>query len=163
VGISLTTALFLMLLGCNSHSPKQQTELCLSFIDTVINWNGEPRREIGMMKDSLKDGLWISFYPDGGIAHIDFFEKGKWNGPSKYYNKNGQLVSYREVLNNMFHGKSCFYLDNGVMIGSSNWANDKPDGISETYHDNGELDYSIEYKDGEYVRTVYGNPPIIEE
>lgn len=165
VGISFAMALLLMQIGCNSHSPKQQLEPNLSFIDTISKeWNAESfRREIGMMKDSLKEGLWITVYPDGGIASIDFFEKGKWNGPSKYFHRNGQLALYREIRNGIFHGKSYGYLSNGVMISSSHWLNDKPDGIFETYHDNGELDYAVEYKEGEYIRTVYGNPPIIEE
>ncbi len=161
--ISLVTALFLI--GCVNPKPPKVEESNLSFVNTLLNdINGEVlRREIGMMKDSLKQGLWISFYPDGKIYGIEFFDNGKWNGPWYYFHKNGQLMMYHETKNGKWQGKGYNYYSNGVLMSKANFVNDRLDGEYEEYEEDGTLFRIWEYKNGAFVKAILGTAPLPDE
>ena len=149
----ISSTLALILLSCNR--PQKVPDLDF----TYEKYEDGRIKELGMKKDSMKEGLWISFYPNGKINGIEFFDHDKWNGPIYYFHENGQLSIYRETKDGVFHGKGYNYYHHGVVAGNVNFIDDKQDGIFENYDDEGKLMCITEYKDGKYVRTIYGPEP----
>ncbi len=125
--------------------------------------NGIPK-EIGILQDSVKQGLWIRFYPTGKADYISFYKDGKQTGPQRRFYENGRLASYHEMLQDLNHGKyTTYYNPNGRIASESYWINDTINGISTQYLENGEIDTQVEYKKGKCVRVIIGVLPIIEE
>ena len=53
----------------------------------------------GEMKDDVRNGEWISYFPDGKVQSTGFFENDKRTGKSQVYYENGNLWmdgSYKE-------------------------------------------------------------------
>ena len=119
-------------------------------------------KEVGILQDSVKQGLWIKFYPTGKIEFISFYQDGKQTGHQRSFWENGKLASYREMRDDMFHGRQITYYRNGQIAGEYFVINDTIDGIITGYSEDGEIDRQIEYRKGEYVRTIVGVEHIIE-
>jgi antitoxin component YwqK of YwqJK toxin-antitoxin module len=124
--------------------------------------NGSPK-EIGMLQDSVKQGMWITFYPNDKIQSISFYKDNKWDGVQRGFREDGSLLSYTEMRDDMNHGKKISYYSNGQMASESHWVNDTPHGLFSGYNYNGILDYIYEYENGKFLRTIAGSPPPIVE
>lgn len=162
--INSAVIICLVLAECCGPKTKTSDVPNLTYVDTLLlDVKGDPvRREVGMMKDSMKQGLWMLFYPSGKIYGIESFDNGEWNGPWYLFHENGQPFAYRGTKDGGFHGKGYNYYSNGVLMDKVYFIDDKADGIFEHYDEKGNLTEAIECRNGEYVRTVYGSPPIIE-
>ncbi|MDR1347878.1 MAG: hypothetical protein LBJ63_05530 [Prevotellaceae bacterium] len=156
--ISILLILTIIWMAC-----KQQITERNQKVEYVYNqYENGTLKEIGILQDSVKQGLWITFYSTGKIEFIFFYKDGKKTGPQRMFREDGSLSGYAEMSNDMFNGKRISYY-HGDIVSESHWINDTPHGLFIEYDVEG--DFSIhEYKDGEFVRTIVGTPPpIIEE
>ncbi len=159
--------LSVVILGCtNTPVPNEPEVHRIEYVDSLVQYNeelGGRERYVGMMKDSLQEGLWVTIYPNGMIASISFYEKGKLNGPLTSFWENGQMSFYCELKDGIEHGKVYSWHSNGKLSQSYGFTDGKEDGVYETFDEEGNLISSREYKDGEYIRTIYGIPLLIDE
>jgi antitoxin component YwqK of YwqJK toxin-antitoxin module len=125
--------------------------------------NGNIRR-LGMMVDSIPQGLWISFFPDGKIRHFYFYLNGKDNGPVVEFYKNGRMRSYWYAnKEGRMHGESKSFHDNGQISLESFIINDSIHGLVKQYDRDGNITVIWEYNMGKFVRTIHGYDPDSEE
>jgi hypothetical protein len=157
--IAVLPILLIMWMSC-----KQQIGEHIPTVEYVYKQyeNGAPK-EVGMLQDSMKHGLWFTFYSTGRIEFIFFYQAGKKTGPQRCFYENGRLSSYHDMYNDMYNGKQMTYYPNGQISSEYFGKNDTIHGLCISYDYNGNLEYIYEYKDGEFVRTVAGDdPPAIE-
>lgn len=117
-------------------------------------------KEIGMLQDSMKQGLWIGFYPNGKIEYISFYKDNKQHGPQRYFYEDGTLSIHYEMYNGLTNGHNISFYRNGQLNGIHYSVNDTIGGLLTSYEYDGTLDYIHEYNKGKYVRTIAGNEPL---
>ena len=52
--------------------------------------NGMPK-EVGMLQDSVKQGLWVTFFPTGAINFLESYKDGRLSGPQRGFRENGTM------------------------------------------------------------------------
>lgn len=108
--------------------------------------------------DSLKTGVWKTYYDNNKLKREERFKNGKLNGYVKYYNASGQLESATLYLNGEEQSDednaadfdiTTLYHSNGEIKSTSiiNKAG-KKDGVSTTYNNKGEIVTTEFYKNG---------------
>ena len=142
----------------------QQTTTHIPKIEHIYTQyeNGIPK-EVGMLQNSVKQGLWVTFYPTGNIQSLEFYQEGKLSGPQRSFRENGQMLSYAEMRADLFHGKRTSFYHNGRIASISYWVNDSMDGALTEYSEEGEITHQFEYRKGELVRVIKGVAPFIVE
>jgi hypothetical protein len=154
----------LILLTLMMSSCKQQIREHIPTVEYVYHqYENGVLKETGMLHDSVKDGLWVTFYPTGTIKYIFFYQDGKKTGPQRMFHANGKLSSYHEMHNDMFNGKQMTYYSDGQIASEYFGKNDTIHGLIISYDCKGKLEYIHEYKDGEFIRTVAGDEPFAIE
>ena len=114
---------------------------------------------LGMRVDSLKQGLWLTFYPSGQLKSIHYYKDDEEEGPIDHFYENGQLNQHMEFRNGALHGKLVLYYKNGKLIHESYRVNGLLDGIYKELIDDDFYNIN-EYDMGEHVRTIEGFKPI---
>lgn len=67
----------------------------------------------GPIANDLRNGEWISYFPDGKIQSTGLFKDGVRVGPSKVYHENGQLWMDGSYQNDHKCGEWIFYDEQG--------------------------------------------------
>lgn len=99
-------------------------------------------------RDSLKHGIWKSFYGNGNIQLEENYRHGKLHGYWKIYDKQGELLEIRSYENGdivedaeelvEFEVKRDYYPDGSVKIEGS-YKDGIPDGVRKEYNRDGSL------------------------
>ena len=113
-------------------------------------------KEINRYLDSLKNGEWISFYPNRRI-HIDaFYKNGILAGFYRAYDQQGNLlknlyyengeiaVSTSDITSSIFKKD---YYDNGNIKSEGYYTDDRPTGLHKSFSNDGKLTQGILYDD----------------
>jgi antitoxin component YwqK of YwqJK toxin-antitoxin module len=125
--------------------------------------NGNIQR-LGMMVDSIPQGLWIYFFPNGKIQHFYFYLNDKNQGPVVGFYKNGRMRFYYFAnKEGQIHGESKSFHDNGQISQESFYINGSIHGLSKQYDREGNIKVIWEYNMDKFVRTIHGYDPDSEE
>ncbi len=141
--------------------------------------------EQGQYSSDQKDGLWVSYYPNGQVKHKITYKNGKaiglaqfyydngiiseegiwhvdhWQGSYKFYNKNGRLAydwNYDDTGKRT--GTQKYYHENGRLKYTGDWTNGKATGTLKIYDEEGRLITERVYNDGEFMENVAINDTI---
>ncbi|MBN2165662.1 MAG: toxin-antitoxin system YwqK family antitoxin [Marinilabiliaceae bacterium] len=150
-----------------------------------INFDASKQQvvEKGFYVDGKKDGLWISYFPNGkekhritfknGIASglaVFYYENGKmweqgiweidhWVGKYQFFYPSGQIAydwNYNKAGKR--NGVQKYYHENGNVKYSGSWENGKTSGTLKIFSELGELSGERIYKEGKFEKTIsYGN------
>jgi antitoxin component YwqK of YwqJK toxin-antitoxin module len=125
--------------------------------------NGNIQR-LGMMVDSIPQGAWVVFFPDGKIHYFRFYLNGKDSGPVAEFYKNGRIRSYWFAdKEGEMHGESKSFYDNGQIHTEAFFINGSIHGLAKEYDKDGNIKGIWEYDMGKFVRTIHGYDPDSEE
>lgn len=69
----------------------------------------------GVFKNGMKEGRWISWYPNGKVKSTCRLKKGNFTGKMKHYNKSGVLRAVSRYKKNMLNGLQVQYNDKNIM------------------------------------------------
>ncbi|MBR8534364.1 toxin-antitoxin system YwqK family antitoxin [Carboxylicivirga sediminis] len=144
-----------------------------------FNNTGDKLLEQGHYKADKKDGLWVTYFPDGNIKHKITYKNGKaiglaqfyydngliseegiwhidhWQGNYKFYNKNGRLAyDWQYDDNGQRTGTQKYYHENGTLKYTGEWTNGKATGTLKIYNEEGLLVTERVYNDGEFMENV---------
>jgi antitoxin component YwqK of YwqJK toxin-antitoxin module len=130
--------------------------LFLNAQDTAFYSNGVVKEIFKLNMNGVKDGPTKYFDELGRIRETGFYEIGEKVGEWRSYYTNGQIeeVCYYESF--LFHysrkvGPDTLYYEDGQLYEILNWKNGKLHGMRKWFHQNGQLWFIHHYKDGEYV------------
>lgn len=137
------------------------------------NYQPDNKVEEGKYIDSRKDGMWVTFWPNGnkkseitfvnntakGYAKM-YYEDGKlseegnwenqrWTGAYKMYHPNGQtFYEFNYNKSGKREGKQTYYYDNGKVMMSGDMKDGKEAGTWEERYENGDLKAKKGFNDG---------------
>jgi antitoxin component YwqK of YwqJK toxin-antitoxin module len=120
--------------------------------------------EEGDYKDNMKQGIWISYYPNGAVKSkitfkdnrpegyaITYFQNGnvneegtwsnnRWTGPYKLNYENGTTQhEFKYNDNGKRDGENKYYYPNGQLMIDENCADGKQTGVTTEYYDDGTI------------------------
>ncbi len=111
--------------------------------------------EQGKYSDNRKDGLWITYYPDGKKKNEITYVNGKAIGPARFYYNDGNLSE--EGFWNIDHweGEYKFYHKGGQLAYDWNYDSlGRRTGTQKYFHENGELKYEGDWAEGKTQGTL---------
>lgn len=144
--------------------------------DTLLVPSSAPEIFVRQQNIKHRNGVYKSFYPNGGIRSIEKYKNGKAKGKWKWFHKNGELQlegkyrSYRkspidivvllffnpdkdalnEQNNSSFKsGRWKRYYPNGKLQENSRFKNGEEKGRCRSYYANGNLKFFQRYRNGE--------------
>lgn len=130
--------------------------------------------EKGSYQSGRKEGLWITFYPNGNVKSEIIYKRGRPNGRFKLYYENGNLEEEGSWVNRLYNGsfkryyedgtleqektfdvngkakgKVTYYYPNGKKELEFTTTNGKETGKAVRYYPNGDIKEVISFEDGE--------------
>lgn len=105
--------------------------------------------EEGVYVNNKKEGLWISYYPNGMKKSEITYKNGRPNGPYKLYYENGVVQEEGTWGGNKNTGSFKRYYPSGKVQQEFNFNEaGKREGIQKYYYENGQVMIEGEWKDG---------------
>jgi antitoxin component YwqK of YwqJK toxin-antitoxin module len=110
--------------------------------------------------DSLKQGKWVSFYPNGNIQSEAYYMAGIKSGYFKEYSQDGNLLSVVKYINGELQKDAeevakldikTEYYPNGAFKRVGSYKNNISEGITREYSLDGKIDSAKVYKNGVIV------------
>jgi antitoxin component YwqK of YwqJK toxin-antitoxin module len=93
----------------------------------------------GMMKDSLKEGTWMFYYPGGPLSAKIPYDKGEFNGLAYFYDNQSNLIGLENWSNGLQEDSSWYYYPNGILEKKGIFIHSMHSGKWEFYYNNGIL------------------------
>lgn len=112
-------------------------------LDTVRTYfqNGQLRSVGSINEDSVKQGAWTFYFPNGHLNAEEQYKDGILNGIIKYYDTLGNMHALEYRVNGLLDGKAEYYHANGTLqksgyfkegVATGHWQYFFPDGSLET-------------------------------
>ncbi|NOQ27734.1 MAG: hypothetical protein GQ564_20415 [Bacteroidales bacterium] len=140
------------IISCSQEDVYQEDNVI--FLNTLLENN---IREIGMMKDTLKQGLWIEIDSNRVILNTQFYVNGELSGPFNMYYKNGSPRFESYIKDGEFVGKRTTYYSNGKIKDEGYFKDGKQDSIWTNFTEEGKLDKKIRFKNGKQLEMLIDN------
>lgn len=103
-------------------------------------WNDPGTKiEEGQYKNAIKEGLWVTWHPNGKKAEEQTFSEGKRNGTRSLWFDNGQMNFQVRYVNNKAHGKWVGWHRNGKQAVEVEYVDGKEVGPLTAWHETGQL------------------------
>ena len=112
-------------------------------------------REKGMFKDDAKNGQWETFFPNDSPREKGAFTNGQQSGKWSFYYRSGELREEGEIENNSKVGTWTQYHKNGKKWGEGAYKNGQQNGEWTWWHFNGSIDVKETYVDGQRSGAWY--------
>ena len=97
----------------------------------------------------IREGLSLSYHPDGKVAIEAPYKNGKLDGVFKSYFANGKLWQTIGYKNGIEEGVSTTYFDNGTKKSKEVYRGGILDGLTEEWDDQGKLRRKLPYMRGQ--------------
>lgn len=135
--------------------------------------------EEGRYENDRKEGLWKSYYPEGGLQHEITYQQGIANGPARFFFEDGRLweegnwkEAYWVGAYKLYHasgkpayeftynqygkrqGEQRYYYPDGTLKYKGKWARGQIDGHVEVYDSTGTLQQIRSYSEGSFESTT---------
>jgi hypothetical protein len=118
------------------------------------------RKQVLRLEDgtTVDDGSFERWYDDGTMEYTAVFVRGKKEGTTIRYHRNGRIASRQQYHDGERHGLSENWDDQGRKVKEENWADGRPDGTW-TIWKNGEVEWThdFEHVDPDPETTRRGN------
>lgn len=117
--------------------------------------DGSVKIEQTFINDSIKDGFYKKYYPNGQVEHEIEFKNGKKNGQELTYYRNGSIESRSTCVNDKRDGKMTWYYKNGLDSAKLNYFDDNLVGESFDYYPSSKLQHYMVFGfDGKLVFVI---------
>lgn len=119
-------------------------------------------------KAGLKQGLWVSFHPNGRIREEGTYRNDRKNGYFKEYTENGDLIRVVKFVDDVLQPDAAEilklqvqneYYPDGKIRSTSMYRNGVPEGVKRVYAADGAILSSVEYHNG----IVIGEGIVLED
>ncbi|MBE6463526.1 MAG: toxin-antitoxin system YwqK family antitoxin [Alphaproteobacteria bacterium] len=99
-------------------------------------------------KENIKDGEYVTYYPDGSILTECIYKDNKKNGVCSIYYNSGQLYIKENYKDDFLNGIRSIYYENGSLKEECTYERGYKIGLYKSYHDNGKIKEESSFKDG---------------
>lgn len=126
---------------------KDTPDAIYSFKNSILTIE-DPFFGINIKKEFKNINEAKSFYENGQIKSVNYYEDNLLQGPSKFYHENGQLLSESWFIEGQKIGRAIAYYYNGETYSINNYLNGKLHGKQEFYYQNNKLRSILSYREG---------------
>lgn len=134
---------------CEKFYFKKQNRIC-----TLWYPNGVKEAEIHYI-DSILHGKFTSWYTNGNLQMIGYYDRGKKDGVYERFDSNGNKIKDGHFFSDKPNGTWIGYYDDGSIKEKYNYEKGILDGIVEGYYNNGKIkikgQYENDLKVGEWI------------
>lgn len=132
------------------HYSKKDNELNGLYESFYLNGS---LQTIGWYEKNLPDSIWQYYYENGQKKAAGRFKDGQPNGKWTYYFENGNIKSEGQLEENIKTGSWTFYFENGGEKSSGNYLNNSKSGIWNYFYEGGVIKAQayLENGSGSYV------------
>jgi antitoxin component YwqK of YwqJK toxin-antitoxin module len=128
--------------GCKSKTRKKvKDNVAYEYYE-----NGNIKTEAQVIHDTLANGLYKSYTPDGYLESVYTYVKGKREGPAVTYYNNGKLKTKLNFKDNKLSGTARMYYKTGELYRVTNYVNGEVQGIRTSYYKDGKIMAEVPYK-----------------
>ena len=99
-------------------------------------------------KETAKDGLSFTYYPNGNVQSLKYFINGKINFVEKIFDTDGQLLEVITYNKGIKNGPHTIFSKRNAKLSEVVYASNKPSGKAKFYYETGELKAEINFQDG---------------
>jgi uncharacterized protein len=119
-------------------------------------------------KNSLKQGVWVEFHPNGKIRQEGTYKDDRKNGYFKDYTENGDLIRVVKYVNDVPQPDAAEiqklqvqneYYPDGKIRSTTMYRYGVPEGVKREFTPDGQIAKSVEYHDG----TIIGEGTVLED
>ncbi|HYW95143.1 MAG TPA: hypothetical protein VE870_06125, partial [Bacteroidales bacterium] len=140
--LTFAIALSLFLTSCESKTGKKTKDnIAYEYYD-----NGGIKVEAEVINDTLANGLYKEYTPDGYLEKVYTYVMGKREGPAVTYYNNGKLRTKLQFRNNQLHGQAKMYYKTGELYRVTDYVDGNAEGIRTSYYKNGKVMAEVPYK-----------------
>jgi len=105
--------------------------------------------------DGELEGQVHLFYPDQSLQGEMYYKKGRLHGPSKYYSRDGILLSISWFFEGKKEGISYRYYVNGAIFSEEKYVSGELQGVQKYFYEDGQLQSEASYEDGKPHGVAY--------
>ncbi len=128
--------------GCSSKGPKTKDNIAYQYYE-----NGRVKVEAQVKDDTILNGIYKTYTPDGYLDNVYNYVDGKREGPAVTYYNNGQLRTKLNFVNNKLEGTATMYYKTGELYRVTHYKDGKAEGMRTSYYKNGKVMSEVPYKD----------------
>ena len=135
-----------------AHKPAAAPKAPVAAYDTVKSFyeDGSPSRVYTVLKGTdIREGVSLSYHPNGKIAIEAPYKNGKLDGVFKSYYDNGNLWQTIGYKNGIEEGFTTTYFENGAKKSKEVYREGILDGLSEEWDDQGKMRRKLPYVKGQ--------------
>lgn len=131
----------LMVNGCDSPEKSFVVEIKDDSTGKVME------KQVYNMKDSLAEGIWESYAPNGTLIDSRPYREGKLHGTRRIYDNQGRLQIEENYYDGRFEGPYTAYHENGKVRVSGQYKNNTMDSIWTYFYASGAVREKVAFKD----------------
>jgi len=105
------------------------------------------KQQVGKFKNEIPTGEWKWFYPNGNIKRIEYYRKGKLEGPQIEYDEQGNEIAKGDYYNGLREGDWFYHVGDYKETGQFTLG--YKNGIWKSYYKNGKLAFIGEFDEGQ--------------
>ena len=108
--------------------------------------------EEGSINNGLKEGPWITYYPDSnGVSQVSDYKQGKLHGKVVVYYENGMVYTEGNYENGLKEGEWIWNYESGELQCTVDFVNNKKEGLQPFWSESGTKNKEELYKNGEFI------------
>jgi len=135
--------LILLLANCLFSGCKNKSEVTTKYDDGTVY------EQYAINQDSLKNGEYKSFRPNGALSETATYKNGLLEGERKIIYENGNVEIIEHYVNDKLHGKYQSHYPSGQLELEMEYQEGKLEGKSTKYFESGKLMEEVNFHDNE--------------
>ncbi len=132
----------------NQNGIVMQNEKPFTGIVYTLNENKKDTTEIVEFKDGKEHGQWKTFYDDGKLKSIRFFDNGKKTGVYTAWWPDGKMELEYHFGDGEYEGTCKEWNNEGMLINERTYKNGYEEGLQKQFYDNGKVKSNYVMVDG---------------
>src|SRR5436190_21234768 len=150
VALRLTIVVVVVCSACHTPNNEQPRSAKLTFYPA-----GGIRTMQEFVNDTIQDGLYIRYYPNGATEMKIPYVQNVKNGLQINYYSNGNVDILIPSANGLEHGRAYWYYESGTLESEVLFRDGRKNGLGLVYYESGRLKAKISYDDfGTVVRRL---------
>lgn len=117
-------------------------------------WNNGITNIDGNYVNGKKHGEQLKYNPDGSLVYKENYIDGENHGKKITYHNNGKICSIENFNRGKMEGKCKAYRKDGSIISIHRFHNNKQHGKCIDFGKNGEINFQINYENGEVIAPI---------
>jgi len=104
--------------------------------------------KIFSLEEGVRNGIALELYDTGAVYWQGYYKKGVLHGPSRYFTKEGNILSVTWFFDGNEQGESYQYYMSSKVASVTHYKDGKMHGLQQFFYENGALKSTMNYQNG---------------